>query len=109
MSTYLLSFRLSSEVARWNALNEAVLLIAIGHSTWCETTSFYVFRSDHNPEELADYLASQCRLQTDETLLLINFDTRQRAVRGGVRNRAKLDGMFDTNSLSNVLAALSAL
>lgn len=72
MATYWLTFRIADQgdySGRYDALHHAVFEAAKGGKWWTESTSFYVFESPLNAQEVAAKIRGAINPQTDLALL----------------------------------------
>lgn len=72
VKTYWLTFRIADDSTydkRYKAFEAAVAELAEDGKWWCETTSFFLFRSSHNRATVADSLKAAFNPSTDVALL----------------------------------------
>ncbi len=98
MATYMISFRIASDSDhsnRWASTVAAIRREAIGGTSWEETTSLVVLKSDKPADSLASsiFLGSEFN-STKDTLLVVNTASSAYAPRGKVDYPATLEGLF---------------
>lgn len=85
MATLLLSFDIQYDDSAaydrvYGAFNEAVKKDLAGANYWCETTSFYVVKTEESIDGFTRRIAMQGKLRKDRDKLLV-FDVNQLAAR----------------------------
>ena len=108
MATHLVSFRINHDSGhsdRWASTVSAIRSEAEGGTSWDETTSLVVLKSNKTADSLAAsvYLGSSFS-PTKDTLLVVNASNGTYATRGKIDYPATLASLFNTNSLASILA-----
>lgn len=98
MAVFAISFRVLDEEAtdysaRYNSLNTAIQDEAKGKPYWNETTSFYVLESTKSSEALRDSIIKNCKINSDDVLLVINLSQKAHKSRGNDK-KALLDSIM---------------
>ena len=106
MTTYVISFRIADNSTypdRYESTMQAIRREASNGTTWTETTSLVILRSDRAADSVASsiYTGSSFDVKTD-TLLVVDAIGGHYATRGVIQYPATLDGMFAKNSLAGL-------